>query len=264
MCSIKFHLSDVAGLSSQQAALAAQGAALAQQVAHTTITITNHHHTITTLSPTLSLSPHFHQHYHQPYVFVFLYHFVGAGSDDASGLPCPTVPSQWPADYHCLVGWHQGKIPSLSLSIIAFHFPSLSYHNAVFSFISWMASILLLYLVSPPSSFKSPPVFTLRSYLSPFIVSPLKLYLSRSFPLMLYFSFSPPWNFYLPLSSDAFTLSSGHSSKFLIFSARQNFHASRLLQPILKSNDSCHRIRGNFRKCQYRWAPDRCKNLENK
>ena len=87
MCSIKFHLSDVAGLSSQQAALAAQGAALAQQVAHTTITIT-------TPSP----------HYHQPYVFVFLYHFVGAGSDDASGLPCPTVPSQWPADYHCLVG----------------------------------------------------------------------------------------------------------------------------------------------------------------
>ena len=167
-------------------------------------------------------------------------------------LPCRVIPRQDTITftfYHCL---------SLSLIVL------ILYHNAVFSFISWMASILLLYLVSPPSSFKSPPVFTLRSYLSPFIVSPLKLYLSRSFPLMLYFSFSPPWNFYLPLSSDAFTLSSGHSSKFLIFSARQNFHASRLLQPILKSNDSCHRIRGNFRKCQYRWAPDRCKNLENK
>ena len=56
MCSIKFHLSDVAGLSSQQAALAAQGAALAQQVAHTTITIT-------------TLSPHYHQHYHYHHTF---------------------------------------------------------------------------------------------------------------------------------------------------------------------------------------------------
>ena len=63
MCSIKFHLSDVAGLSSQQAALAAQGAALAQQVAHTTITITIPSPTITTLSP------HYHQHYHYHHTF---------------------------------------------------------------------------------------------------------------------------------------------------------------------------------------------------
>jgi len=33
--------------------------------------------------------------------------------------------------------------------------------------------------------------------------------------------------------------------------ALSNFHARRLLKPILKSNDSCHRIRGNFHKCQY-------------
>ena len=68
-----------------------------------------------------------------------------------------------------------------------------------------------------------------------------------------------------PVSSNTFSISRGQSSKFLIFSALSNFHAAwRLLQPILKSNDSCHRIRGNFRKCQYRWAPDHCKNLENK